>query len=38
MQFGKTDTPEEIDFTLPKDHPDNQSVLAKKKVKRFMYM
>lgn len=34
MQFGKTDTPEEIDFTLPKDHPDTKIVLAKKKVSK----
>ncbi len=31
MQFGKTDTPEDIDFTLPKDHADTKKVLAESK-------
>jgi len=31
MQFGKTDNPSSIDFSLPKDHPDTKEVLAKKK-------
>jgi len=31
MQFGKTDNPEDIDFTLPKDHPDTKVVLSKSK-------
>lgn len=29
MKFGKVDQPELIDFTLPKDHPDTEIVLAK---------
>ena len=29
MQFGKVPNPEEIDFTLPKDHPDTKQVLEK---------
>jgi uncharacterized protein YecE (DUF72 family) len=28
MQFGKVDNPEEIDFTLPKDHPDTKAILS----------
>jgi len=32
MQFGKTDNPEEIDFTLPKDHADTKAVLSKSKL------
>jgi len=31
MQFGKTENPSEIDFTLPKDHPDTKAILAKSK-------
>ena len=27
MKFGSVDHPENIDFTLPKDHPDTQRVL-----------
>lgn len=27
MKFGNVDNPEEIDFTLPQDHPDTYSVL-----------
>lgn len=30
MKFGKVDDPENIDFTLPKDHPDTAKVLGKK--------
>ena len=30
MKFGKVDDPENIDFTLPKDHPDTVKVLGKK--------
>ena len=29
MKFGKVDNPEEIDFTIPKDHPDTKGVLQK---------
>jgi len=29
MQFGKVDQPEQIDFTLVKDHPDTSSILKK---------
>ncbi|HSZ71098.1 MAG TPA: DUF72 domain-containing protein [Cytophagaceae bacterium] len=31
MQFGKTDHPESIDFTLPADHKDTAAALAKYK-------
>jgi uncharacterized protein YecE (DUF72 family) len=31
MQFGKTDDPEGIDFTLPKDHPDTKRILSNNK-------
>src|SRR5690606_31867144 len=27
MKFGQVDNPEEIDFTLPEDHPDTKRVL-----------
>ncbi|MCX2680032.1 DUF72 domain-containing protein [Galbibacter sp. EGI 63066] len=33
MKFGKTDTPELIDFTLPEDHPETSVVLSKHKNK-----
>lgn len=28
MEFGKVEHPEQIDFTLPKDHPDTQKLLS----------
>ena len=31
MKFGKVDNPQDIDFTLPKDHPDTAKVLATNK-------
>lgn len=31
MKFGSVDNPENIDFTIPKDHPDTQKVLNKVK-------
>lgn len=31
MKFGSADNPEEIDFTLPKDHPDTKRVLSENK-------
>lgn len=31
MKFGKVEQPEQIDFTLPKDHPDTAVVLSKSK-------
>ncbi|NAY90983.1 DUF72 domain-containing protein [Muricauda sp. JGD-17] len=31
MKFGKVEHPELIDFTIPKDHPDTQLVLAKQR-------
>ncbi|MDB5272760.1 MAG: hypothetical protein JWO58_1127 [Chitinophagaceae bacterium] len=31
MQFGKTDAPETIDFSLPPDHKDTAAILAKHK-------
>jgi uncharacterized protein YecE (DUF72 family) len=34
MQFGKTDNPSEIDFTLPKDHADTKKTLSMTKIKK----
>lgn len=34
MKFGKVENPEEIDFTLPKDHPATIDVLKKNKKKQ----
>ncbi len=31
MKFGKTETPELIDFTMPKTHPDTEVLLGKTK-------
>lgn len=31
MKFGKVDHPENVDFTIPPDHPDTQVVLSKTK-------
>ncbi|XLS27470.1 DUF72 domain-containing protein [Flavobacteriaceae bacterium M23B6Z8] len=31
MKFGTVDNPEQIDFTLPEDHPDTSVVLSKNK-------
>lgn len=31
MKFGQVDNPEEIDFTIPADHPDTKRVLGKSK-------
>jgi len=33
MKFGQVPNPEEIDFTIPKDHPDTKAVLARSKAK-----
>ena len=33
MKFGQVENPEEIDFTIPADHPDTARVLAKSKAK-----
>jgi uncharacterized protein YecE (DUF72 family) len=33
MKFGQVDNPEEIDFTIPADHPDTKHVLARSKKK-----
>jgi len=33
MKFGQVDNPEDIDFTIPKDHPDTKRVLEKSKAK-----
>ena len=33
MKFGQVDNPAEIDFTIPKDHPDTKRVLEKSKAK-----
>lgn len=35
MKFGQVDNPEEIDFTIPPDHPDTKRVLEKAKPKGF---
>lgn len=35
MKFGQVADPSEIDFTLPKDHPKTQEILAKSKGKDF---
>lgn len=32
MEFGKVDHPENIDFTLPKDHPDTKEILNTQKI------
>lgn len=29
MKFGKVDAPEEVDFTIPRDHPDTNRVLGR---------
>ena len=31
MKFGKVENPENVDFTLPKDHPDTKKILEKHK-------
>jgi uncharacterized protein YecE (DUF72 family) len=33
MKFGQVDNPEEIDFTIPPDHPDTAKVLKRSKTK-----
>ena len=35
MKFGQVADPSQIDFTLPKDHPKTQEILAKSKGKDF---
>ncbi|MEJ7847381.1 MAG: DUF72 domain-containing protein [Pyrinomonadaceae bacterium] len=35
MKFGQVENPEEIDFTIPPDHPDIKRVLEKSKPKGF---
>ncbi|ADY52647.1 protein of unknown function DUF72 [Pseudopedobacter saltans DSM 12145] len=35
MQFGKVNNPEDIDFSIPSDHPDTTSVLNSSKGKDF---
>jgi uncharacterized protein YecE (DUF72 family) len=35
MKFGKVDNPEEVDFTIPPDHPDTKKVLARSKAKNL---
>ena len=35
MKFGQVTNPEEIDFTIPADHPDTKRVLAKSKAKEL---
>ena len=33
MKFGQVENPEEVDFTIPPDHPDTKRVLEKSKAK-----
>ena len=33
MKFGQVPNPEEVDFTIPEDHPDTKRVLGKSKAK-----
>lgn len=35
MKFGNVDNPEEIDFTIPEDHPDTKRALEKEDAKGF---
>ena len=35
MKFGQVPNPEEVDFTIPKDHPDTKKVLEKSKATTF---
>ena len=35
MKFGQVDNPEDVDFTIPKDHPDTAGVLKKSKAKEM---
>ena len=35
MKFGQVPSPEEIDFTIPADHPDTARVLAESKAKEL---
>ena len=35
MQFGKVENPENIDFTLPADHPDTEVLLKRKAVSKM---
>ena len=35
MKFGSVTNPEEIDFTLPQDHPDTSTVLEKNRSENF---
>ena len=35
MKFGQVENPEEIDFTIPSDHPDTAAVLKASKAKDF---
>jgi len=35
MKFGSVSNPEEIDFTIPKDHKDTKAVLGRSKAKGF---
>ncbi|MEO6050059.1 MAG: DUF72 domain-containing protein [Pyrinomonadaceae bacterium] len=35
MKFGQVPNPEEIDFTIPEDHPDTKKVLEKSKAKEM---
>lgn len=35
MKFGQVPNPSEIDFTLPKDHPETKEILKENKSKKF---
>ena len=38
MIFGKVDNPEQVDFTLPPDHPDTEKILKKSKNKTSLHV
>lgn len=35
MKFGQVENPDEVDFTIPPDHPDTKRILAKSKKQDF---
>src|SRR5580765_432664 len=35
MKFGQVEKPEDVDFTIPKDHPETRRVLEKAKGKEL---
>lgn len=38
MKFGKVEHPEDVDFTLPKDHLQTQQILAEEKPENFKHI